>query len=300
MKRHCGVGAATLVGVFLFAVSALAAQVSFTPRVSVTEEYNDNVDLDRKGKKDDFITTVSPGATLEVLGPLSGIRLSYDPSYSFYADNDEFDSWRHNASGFIWHNFSRETRIDLADSFLYSKDPLDARDVEDERGNIIARGDDRLRRRSTFYRNVALGRLSLALPALMVINLGLVAWLNTLVVRQIALSLGWPSDEAPLSGWAAPEWLIFPFLAAGFAMLVPVPGVSLAAFNLFLILGFVYFGQGVAVLAATLQRLRAPLLLRGVGYFLIFMNPLLMLLVMLLGLLDLWLDFRRLGKPREA
>ena len=75
MKRHCGVGAATLVGVFLFAVSALAAQVSFTPRVSVTEEYNDNVDLDRKGKKDDFITTVSPGATLEVLGPLSGIRL---------------------------------------------------------------------------------------------------------------------------------------------------------------------------------------------------------------------------------
>ena len=160
MKRHCGVGAATLVGVFLFAVSVLAAQVSFTPRVSVTEEYNDNVDLDRKGKKDDFITTVSPGATLEVLGPLSGIRLSYDPSYSFYADHDEFDSWRHNAFGFIWHNFSRETRIDLADSFLYSKDPLDARDVEDERGNIIARGDDRLRRRSTFYRNVALGRLS--------------------------------------------------------------------------------------------------------------------------------------------
>ena len=145
-----------------------------------------------------------------------------------------------------------------------------------------------------------LHHLSLALPALMVINLGLVAWLNTLVVFQIAMALGWPSQEEPLSRWEAPQWLIFPFLAAGFAMLIPVPRVSLAAFNLFLILGFVYFGQGVAVLAAVLHRFRAPLLLRGVGYFLIFMNPLLMLLVMLLGLLDLWFDFRRLGKPQET
>jgi len=38
------------------------------PSVSVTEEYNDNIDLDRKNKKDDFITTVTVGGTLELLG----------------------------------------------------------------------------------------------------------------------------------------------------------------------------------------------------------------------------------------
>jgi uncharacterized protein YybS (DUF2232 family) len=145
-----------------------------------------------------------------------------------------------------------------------------------------------------------LRHLTRALPALMAINLALVAWLNTLAVRQIAQAVGWRREEAPLSQWAGPEWLIFAFLAAGFALLIPVAWVSLTAFNLFLMVGFVYFGQGMAVLAATLQRFRAPWLLRGLGYFLVFLNPFLMIMVVLLGLLDLWFDFRRLGTPREA
>lgn len=140
--------------------AALAAQLLFTPRASITQEYNDNIDLDRNNKQDDFITTVTFGGTLELLGQMSGMRLSYDPGYSFYADNDEFDSWRHNFLGSAWHNFSRETRLDLANYFLYSKDPLDDRDVEDERGNIIVQGDDRRRERDTFYRNQATARLS--------------------------------------------------------------------------------------------------------------------------------------------
>ncbi len=140
--------------------AALAAQLLFTPRASITEEYNDNIDLDRTNKKDDFITTVTFGGTLELLGRVSGMRLSYDPGYSFYADNDEFDSWRHNFLGSAWHNFSRETRLDLTNYFLYSKDPLDDRDVEDERGNIIVQGDDTRRQRDTFYRNQATARLS--------------------------------------------------------------------------------------------------------------------------------------------
>jgi hypothetical protein len=139
--------------------TAPAAEVRFTPRASTTVEYNDNIDLDRKNKKDDIITTVSAGGTLEVLGPVSGLRLSYDPGYSFYADNDEFDSWRHNLLGAAWHEFTRQTRLDLTNSFIYSKDPLDAGDVEDDQGNIIVQGDDRRRRRDTFYRNQATARL---------------------------------------------------------------------------------------------------------------------------------------------
>ena len=140
--------------------AALAAQFLFTPRVSVTEEYNDNIDLDRKNKKDDFITTVTFGGTLELLGQMSGLRFSYDPGYSFYADNDEFDSWRHNLFASAWHNFSRATRLEAFNYFLYSKDPLDNRDVENERGDIVVQGDDTRRMRDTFYRNQATARLS--------------------------------------------------------------------------------------------------------------------------------------------
>ena len=146
--------------VLAWAGAALAAQLLFTPRATITEEYNDNIDLDRNNKEDDFITTVTFGGTLELLGQVSGMRLSYDPGYSFYADNDEFDSWQHNLGATAWHNFSRETRLDLSNFFLYTKDPLANRDIEDDRGNIIVQGDDRRRERDTFYRNTATARLS--------------------------------------------------------------------------------------------------------------------------------------------
>ncbi len=142
------------------ATEAQAASLTFTPRVSVTEEYNDNIDLDRRNKKDDFITTVTAGGTLEWLGSLSGLRLAYDPGYAFYADHDEFKSWRHSLNAAAWHNFSRTLRLDVVDNFLYSKDPTEARDVLDEQGRVIARGDDRNRERATFYRNVAVARLT--------------------------------------------------------------------------------------------------------------------------------------------
>jgi uncharacterized protein YybS (DUF2232 family) len=142
--------------------------------------------------------------------------------------------------------------------------------------------------------------MSRVLPALVVISAGLVAWLNMVVARGAVRRLHWDDRDDPLSRWRSPEWLIFPFLAAGFALLIPQPGVRLAGLNLLLILGFVYFGQGVAVMAAMFQRFRVPWFLCGLGYFMVFMNPFLMTLVMLLGLVDLWLDFRRLLPPREA
>ncbi len=158
-KRHMSLILVVSI-VLTWGSAAMAAQLLFTPRASITQEYNDNIDLDRNNKKDDFITTVTFGGTLELLGQMSGMRLSYDPGYSFYADNDEFDSWRHNLAAAAWHNFSRETRLDLSNFFVYSKDPLDAGDVEDDRGNIIVQGDDRRRVRDTFYRNNATARLS--------------------------------------------------------------------------------------------------------------------------------------------
>jgi hypothetical protein len=148
-------------GFVLMAGTASAAQLLFTPRASVTEEYNDNIDLDRKNKKDDFITTVTLGGTLELLGQVSGLRISYDPGYSFYAEYDEYDGWEHNLRASAWHNFSRETRLDLNNYFLYTKDPLADDDVEDNEGNIIVQGKDRSRQgQDTYYRNNASARLS--------------------------------------------------------------------------------------------------------------------------------------------
>ncbi len=136
-------------------------------------------------------------------------------------------------------------------------------------------------------------------PALVLINAGLVAWLNMLVGRRLVSSWGWGDLGEPLSQWSSPEWLIFFFLGAGFALLAPLAWMRQVGLNLLVILGFVYFCQGMAVIAGLLQRFQVHWFLRGLAYLLAFLNPL-MILVVILGLIDLWLDFRRLRPPREA
>ena len=64
------------------------------------------------------------------------------------------------------------------------------------------------------------------LPGLLVTNMALVAWLNVVLSRQIISLLGGGEADPPLYHWAAPEWLIFLLLGAGFLLLVPVPGAA--------------------------------------------------------------------------
>jgi hypothetical protein len=146
--------------VVLISSTAMSAQFQVTPRVSVTEEYNDNIDLDRRNKKDDFITTISPGVTAELLGQNAGLSVSYDPAYSFYADNSDNDHWSHRLDARLWNDISRSTRLEIQNFFIYAQDPLDDDDVEDQQGNIVVRGNDRRRALDTYYRNRATARLN--------------------------------------------------------------------------------------------------------------------------------------------
>ena len=137
------------------------------------------------------------------------------------------------------------------------------------------------------------------LPALVIINTGMVAWINVVLARQLMALFRWKKPEPPLYHWSMPEWLIFPVLAAGFLLLVPVPLVRLVSMNLLAVLALLYFCQGAAVIAAWFQRFRLPLFLRCIGYPLMFLIPI-PLLVITLGLMDLWVDFRRLHQPQDA
>jgi hypothetical protein len=137
------------------------------------------------------------------------------------------------------------------------------------------------------------------LPGLLVTNMALVAWLNVVLSRQIIFSLGWGEAEPPLYLWAAPEWLIFVLLGAGFLLLVPLAGARFFGLNLLMMVAVLYFCQGVAVVATWFNRLGLPRLLRMIGYPLLFLNPFFFVIITL-GLLDLWLDFRRLHQPKDA
>ena len=137
------------------------------------------------------------------------------------------------------------------------------------------------------------------LPGLLVTNIALVAWLNVVLSRQMIFLLGWGEADPPLYHWAAPEWLIFVLLGAGFLLLVPVAGARFFGLNLLMVVAVLYFCQGIAVVATWFHRLGLPRLLRMIGYPLLFLNPFFFVIITL-GLLDLWLDFRRLHQPKDA
>ena len=144
------------------ASSAFALQYTFHPRVSASEEYTSNVFLSEDNEKDDFITIVSAGFTVAMLGKTGGLEVSYDPAYSKYYDFDENDSWRHDASLHGWSDLGKRTRFDVFDSFLRTEDPLGEEDILGLRdGDVIQEGDTTTRKnRRTYYANTAEARLS--------------------------------------------------------------------------------------------------------------------------------------------
>ncbi len=148
----------TLICILLFPFSSAAGfQATFTPRLSITEEYSDNIFLADEDEDDDFITTISAGFTAGLTGKFSGLNLSYDPSYAFYDEFTENDTLRHSAQLSSWTNISRNTRLELNDSFLFTEDPLSEADIAALRAeDPTAPIDSTIRRsREPYYTNTA-------------------------------------------------------------------------------------------------------------------------------------------------
>jgi hypothetical protein len=147
---------------FLTTSITFGYEATFEPRISVGTEYTDNLFLEDSSEENEWITTISPSFKADIRGKKTGAIISYDPSYAFYDDFDEFDHWRHRARLNGWAELSKNTRITVNDYFLYTEDPLSIADiapvrVEDPDEPI----DDTLRKtRKTYYRNTARVNLS--------------------------------------------------------------------------------------------------------------------------------------------
>ena len=136
------------------------------------------------------------------------------------------------------------------------------------------------------------------LPALLFLSFAFIALVNILYLGR-----RFPERRARwftlryLREWKGPEPLVWGLIVCGFALFVPgVAGGRTVAFNLLLVIGACYFAQGLAVIAYFFHKNKVPRFLRGLTYVLIIFQQIFTLLVVGLGLFDLWGDFRRLRK----
>ena len=97
----------------------------------------------------------------------------------------------------------------------------------------------------------------------------------------------------PFHLWRTSDWLVWPLIAAGFALFF-APGLAGAvALNLLVVLLPIYFLQGLAIVSYFFRKKGIAPFLRALGYLLIaVLNPL-PFIVTGLGVFDLWADFRR-------
>lgn len=138
------------------------------------------------------------------------------------------------------------------------------------------------------------------LPSLLLLSFAFIVLINLLYIgrRFPERRSQWFALEN-LREWKAPEPLVWGLIFCGFALFVPIfPLVGAVALNLLLVIGACYFAQGLAVIAFFFNKNNVPRFLRGLTYVLIVFQQIFTLLVVGLGLFDLWGDFRRLGKDK--
>jgi uncharacterized protein YybS (DUF2232 family) len=138
------------------------------------------------------------------------------------------------------------------------------------------------------------------LPGLLFVSLSLVVLINiVLLCRRFPERRSEWLAMTNFREWKGPEHLVWGLIACGFALFVPgLENVRVLAVNLLLVIGACYFVQGLSVIAYYFHKNKVPRFLRGVTYVLIAFEQIFTLLVVGVGLFDLWGDFRRLGKNK--
>lgn len=146
-----------LVAVLGIAGRAEGFQGLFTPQLRITEQYSDNLFLDPENEQEDFLTIVSLPLEGELQGETVDFRLLYEPGYSFYAEFDENNAWRHKADAFFEKSFSPHTRVELQDRFIRTEDPVSLLEIEEARGDDTGlQPESGVRQtREPYYRNDA-------------------------------------------------------------------------------------------------------------------------------------------------
>jgi uncharacterized protein YybS (DUF2232 family) len=144
--------------------------------------------------------------------------------------------------------------------------------------------------------------LSGLFPALAFSGAVLTVWVNLFAGRLLFRSNGMVfPDFGDLSVWKSPEKLVWILIAAGaITLFPPAEWVALLGLNLLIVCGLIYMFHGLAIVVFFFQRKQVPPFFQWLFYALLVAQFYLLVIVIALGLFDLWVDFRkRMGKSEN-
>jgi len=134
-ENLCGIdkkfeGAAGTLGDFFEGVSSTpskgAYRIEITPRITVQEEYDDNIFLRKTNIVSDYTTTLSPGIKVVANSDTNGIDLDYELGWVKYHRQTRNDYIRHSGGLKVWQQLGNHLRFQLEDYYTKSDDILAA------------------------------------------------------------------------------------------------------------------------------------------------------------------------------
>ncbi|MEW6518773.1 MAG: DUF2232 domain-containing protein [Thermodesulfobacteriota bacterium] len=134
-------------------------------------------------------------------------------------------------------------------------------------------------------------------PAILLITILVTVWVNLLLgdlllKRKDAGFSPWPS----YGQWRLPDQLVWFVIASGFILMLPLPALNKISLNCLLVMGALYFFQGLAVLSSLFNKWNVPWAFRFFVYALILIQAYGIIFLSIAGLIDVWFDLRKSQK----
>jgi uncharacterized protein YybS (DUF2232 family) len=129
-------------------------------------------------------------------------------------------------------------------------------------------------------------------PALVTITLIAMAGCNLALLRRFTAFRGYELNIGEFREYRNPDILVWLLIAAGFSLLATNQIITIPALNILAVIVLLYFMQGLAVLFTVIARQSIAGVLRVGLYIMLVLQPYLAALVAVLGIFDLWGDFR--------
>jgi len=134
-------------------------------------------------------------------------------------------------------------------------------------------------------------------PSIALVGTIFLVWVNILEGKWLFKKKGmWYPSFGDLSLWKTLDKTVWLVVITGICIMVPLETLRILGLNVLIVLLFIYMLQGLAIMSFFFQTKNVPVYLRAFGYLLVFAQQFLLLIVAGVGLLDTWVDFRKLDK----
>ncbi len=139
------------------------------------------------------------------------------------------------------------------------------------------------------------------LPGILSGMILLTIWANLVFANRIlhrlqAVTSPWP----PFYRWRLPETFIWIVISSAIVLMVASGKISNLGLNILIVMSLLYLFQGLAIMIFYLEKWSVPRFLKFVLYGLLALQSYGLVVLVFLGLADVWLDIRKLKHEKTA